>query len=179
MTAIEWFFKEYVFGFMYHDIDTAICGKANFLAALGLLEYTEFFGGLVIGELGKPNKRNRYKPLKDRFNAFFNDKYLGLEYGKLKCQLDIYDVFRCGLAHEYFAKGSSPIIMHNRPPQPCGIMKINGRWVFIVEKYYEDFKAGVGKYYEQLTVEKDQTLVDNFSKVIHIQADASGDYSLS
>ena len=149
MTDIEWFFKEYFFGFMYHDIDAAICGKANFLAALGLLEYTEFTGGLIIGELGK---QKGYKPLKVRFNAFFNDTYFGPEYGQLQCQ--VYDVFRCGLAHEYFAKGPSPIKMYNRPPQPCGIVEIQGQWVFIVEKYYEDFKAGAGYYYNKLLVIK-------------------------
>lgn len=160
---------------MYHDIDAAICGKANFLAALGLLEYTEFTGGLVIGELGN---QKGYKPLKDRFNAFFNGDYLGSEYSNLQGQLDVYDVFRCGLAHEYFAKGSSPIIMYNRPPQPCGIVNIQGRWFFIVEKYYEDFKAGVGKYYNQLVVTKDRTCITNFKKVIHIKQDANGNYSL-
>jgi len=42
--SVSDFFKEYIFGFIYHDINSAIDGKANFLAALGLLCYTEFLG---------------------------------------------------------------------------------------------------------------------------------------
>jgi len=174
MTDIEWFFKEYVFGFMYNDLDTAICGKANFLTALGLLEYTEFIGGLVIGELGK-NKGN--KPLACRFNRFLFD-YMGSEYRKVNDKINVYDIFRCGLAHEYFAKGPSPIRMHNRPPQTCGIIRKDKTWLFVVEKYYDDFKAGVAQYYNHLVVDKDKSLIDNFRKVIKIDQDAKVGYHL-
>lgn len=174
MTDIEWFFKEYVFGFMYGDLDAAICGKANFLAALGLLEYTEFMGALVIGELG--NKKGN-KPLASRFNKFLFD-YLGSEYRKVNNAVNIYDVFRCGLAHEYFAKGPSPIHMHNRPPQTCGIICKDKTWFFVVEKYYDDFKAGVAKYYNQLVVDKDNSLIGNFRKVIKVEQDTNSSYHL-
>ncbi len=47
-------FDEYIFGFMRTDINAAITGKANYLAALGLVTYTEVLGafeqeGLVRG----------------------------------------------------------------------------------------------------------------------------------
>jgi hypothetical protein len=35
--------------FVYHDVDNAILGKANYLAALGLSAYTEQLGGLYNG----------------------------------------------------------------------------------------------------------------------------------
>ena len=69
---VDEFFKEYIFGFIYHDIQAAIEGEANYLAALGLVVYTEFMGGLVSGTLGKKGES------KNRFYAFWN--VMGLEY---------------------------------------------------------------------------------------------------
>lgn len=150
------FFNEYIFGFIYHDINAAICGKANYLAALGLLAYTEFLGKLVKG--GGEGSEQFYEFL-------HND--MGTEYQKLKRQVDVYVVFRHGLAHQYFIKKRpSVVVMFNRPPQPCGIVKIKGQWVFIVEKYYEDFKAGVAKYYNELVVKQNQKLIQNFERVM-------------
>lgn len=63
---VRGFFDECVFGFIYHDIQAAIDGNANYLAALGLVAYTEFIGGLINGTLGDSGKR------KKRFYTFWN-----------------------------------------------------------------------------------------------------------
>lgn len=87
------FFDEYVFGFMRSDIDAAIRGKANFLAALGLVSYTEVLGGLVTGNLGKRSQCGA------NFRAFL--PYLGTDYKALETRgIDIYDTVRCGLVHQ-------------------------------------------------------------------------------
>ena len=65
-------FDEYIFGFMRADIDAAIRGNANYLAALGLVSYTEVLGGLRTGNLGLRNHSSK------NFNAFL--PYLGKEY---------------------------------------------------------------------------------------------------
>jgi len=68
------FFKEYIFGFMFDDIKVAIIGKANFLAALGLMEYTEVLGGFVTGNLRKKKPGTQQR----NFKAFI--PYLGQPY---------------------------------------------------------------------------------------------------
>jgi hypothetical protein len=157
------FFDKYVFGFMCADIERELniarSGKpsGNFLCALGLMTYTEFMGGLLLGKLGSRNTGKL-------FNEFFD--YMGPAYKEFNEKCDVYSVFRCGLAHEYFVKHKCAIFMLNisepveilgtsgnigpslyrpdavlTPPVEAGIGKAsNGRYYFIVEKYYQDFR---------------------------------------
>lgn len=69
-------------------------GGGNFLAALGALCYTEYGGWLQFGK--KPT---------ENFNRFFDT--LGTDYAAFRQKHNVYNIFRCGLAHEYFVKGLS------------------------------------------------------------------------
>jgi len=153
ITIISNFFKEYIFGFIYHDIDAVIDGKANFLAALGLLCYTEFLGGLI-------SPRDSKNIPKKRFASFL--PYIGKCYVILNKNDKLYDIFRCGLAHEYFIKRSASIVMYKGKNTRCGIIFKNDHWYFVVEKYFDDFRHGVKKYYNRLVVERNKKLIDNF-----------------
>src|SRR5213592_4664500 len=51
--AVDKWYNEIVMGMMNHDLRVAIENKANFLAALGLMVYTEAIGGTVTGHLGE------------------------------------------------------------------------------------------------------------------------------
>src|SRR5437899_1268126 len=91
-------------GFMFSDIEREIQlaradkqtlgslgvnpGGGNFLAALGLLCYTEFGGKLQFG----------HKSASKNFNDFFD--LLGTAYNTFRKEHNVYDIFRCGLAHE-------------------------------------------------------------------------------
>lgn len=105
---VEHFFDEYVVGWMFSDIpreiDLARSDKdaGNILCALGLLCYTEFMGGTVLGNL-------TVRPIKRRFDAFFNS--MGVDHEIFNQTVNVYDVFRCGLAHEYFVKHNCEIAM--------------------------------------------------------------------
>lgn len=160
ITQIHNFFKEYIFGFMFHDINTAIDGKANFLAALGLMEYTEIIGGFVTGELRKK------KSPKKNFNAFL--PYLGQFYIDIDKEIVLYERIRCGLAHEYFIKGSATIWMSSDNPLSGGIIYEKDKdWVhFVVTKYFEDFKSAVEIYHGQLVFEKNKDLISKFSEAL-------------
>lgn len=104
------FFTDYVFGYMCADIEREIAiarsGKlaGNFLCALGLLSYTEFMGGLLLKELGS-------RASGKLFNEFFD--YMGPGYRSFRHRCNVYHIFRCGLAHEYFVKHKCTIIMLN------------------------------------------------------------------
>ena len=165
------FFDTYVFGFMCADIERELnlarAGQpaGNFLCALGLLCYTEFMGGLLL-------KNVCVKP-KKRFDAFFD--YIGPDYRKFGQTCTVYDVFRCGLAHEYFVKRECTIFMLNgpdpltvagitrmgpsmyipdatlQPPIKVGIGRAsNGRYFFIVEQYYQDFRDACKRLLKEL-----------------------------
>jgi hypothetical protein len=100
-------------------------GGGNFLCALGLLCYKEFFGRELINSSG--SKRN--------FDAFFEK--MGPSYKDLLGTHNIYNTFRCGLAHEYWVKKSGTVYMFGDKSPALGFDKYKN-FYFIVEKYYDD-----------------------------------------
>ncbi|QDV15077.1 hypothetical protein CA51_49880 [Rosistilla oblonga] len=104
-------------------------GGANLLSALGLLCYTEFAGKL----------EHRHKYASHNFNNFF-DK-LGRAYSDFrKNGHNVYDIFRCGLAHEYYVKKSCVIAMFGSADQAGVGLQADGRYYFIVDRYFRDFQ---------------------------------------
>lgn len=99
-------------------------GGGNFLAALGLLCYTEFGGRLITGTTRAAHN----------FNTFFDR--LGPECASFRKDHDVYDIFRCGLAHEYYVKKSCTIAMFSNPGAPAiGYDHQSSRYWFIVDSY--------------------------------------------
>jgi hypothetical protein len=114
-------------------------GGGNVLAALGLLCYTEFCGKLKFN-LKKSNGKDA--PGKN-FEAFF--KELGPAYSQSISPGVAYDIFRCGLAHEYYVKKDCTIGMASRSSGPgIGSDEVSG-YFFWVEDYYRDFKKALDK----------------------------------
>jgi hypothetical protein len=173
------FFEEIVYGFILGDIEREIAlaksrlevqgdkrcysGGGNYLCALGLLCYTEFMGAIRLATFEKSPH--------NLFNAFFYlmgpayeefDKKLSKQPSMHKSnkKLSVYEVFRCGMAHEYFIKKSGVIFMlsGNTKPCvddestfPCGIgMLDNGQYFFVVEQYYEDFAEACHKVHGEI-----------------------------
>ncbi len=109
-------------------------GGGNFLAALGLLCYTEFGGKLRFGV-----KRSDGSDVASaNFNQFFD--LLGPDYQKFRDQHNVYDIFRCGLAHEYYVKKSCTICMLAGGPGPGLGIDPSGRYFFVVESYSRDLR---------------------------------------
>lgn len=104
-------------------------GGGNFLSALGLLCYTEFGGKL----------KYNCKHASENFNRFFDD--LGPSYKAFRAAgHNVYDIFRCGLAHEYYVKQTCTIAMLDTNA-PVGIfVHSDGRYWFVVEKYCDDLE---------------------------------------
>ena len=140
--AILHAFDDHVFGAMRAEIDWAIRGEAANLAALALVAYTEFLGGIVTGDLGRQGCSG------SNFRAFL--PYLGPDYKALARRgVDIYDRVRCGLAHEYFIKGESTI--WPKASAPCGIISsANGPTYFIVSVYRDHLFGGARKLRDEI-----------------------------
>lgn len=128
-------------------------GGGNFLAALGLLCYTEFAGKLVHeilnGQPPPPKWANKIY-----FGCFLDS--MGQGYLDFRKKEDVYGRFRCGMAHSYHVgpKGALlrkdfAIYMQNNKKQ-IGIGKENGIYFFVVEKYFEDFMKAFTQLEQEL-----------------------------
>lgn len=142
---VERFFKQYIFGFIRSDIqreiDLARQGKGggNFLSALGLLCYTEFMGGIATGDKGTA---------RCRFDTFFC--LMGNGYRKFCKQVNVYKIFRCGMAHQYFAENC--VITMLKTNEAIGIGRLpDGPYYFVVEKYFEDFMRACELLYSHIS----------------------------
>lgn len=107
-------------------------GGGNFVAALSLLSYTEYGGRLKNNDFSNHNS-------KKNFDDFFVD--LGAGYQQLLTQHNVYKIFRCGLAHEYYVKKDCIIAMRSTKQLNAGIGHDGSQYFFVVEQYYKHFKA--------------------------------------
>jgi hypothetical protein len=131
-----------------HDIRSAISGKANFLAALGLLVYTEVIGRRIVQALGIRNPSN-----KDSFYFYyFYERYMGKRGAQRQ---KIYEHFRHGLAHGYAfnAADRSRVRMRSDPnwipaDSRSGAISFQRRRIksLLVNAYFRDFQRGLAKW---------------------------------
>ncbi len=160
-TEIKEYFDEFVFGFIFRDIENSIKAKANYVVALALLTYTEYLGGLITGDLGLQNKsKTNFDTALKYFEWKGDKKYYSkfkveLEDSKSTKKMGVYEIFRCGLIHEYFSKGTCVVHNNSQHPDHCvgedaGVGWINNRLRFHNNAYFRDFKHAVNKYYAEL-----------------------------
>lgn len=179
---IDEFFKEYVFGFIWNDVAAVIAGAANYSAALCLLSYTEYLGGLIDGSLGISSPGMSSKRFKKALEYFawngdpnyykdFKVQFRDLDFQEKDG--DLYGLFRCGLAHEYFIKADS--FVHNNANGICladdaGVQVIedNGqkRLRFHTNAYFRDFRDACQRYHKDLVQRQDADLLRNFCNAL-------------
>jgi hypothetical protein len=139
--------------FMFRDLEKTLSlvntpdRAPNFLLALALCCY---WGQFLIG---KKNRLHGYS--RKCFNEFFKrlgPKYEYLithnhnKYDNIKCDHNIYNDIRCGLAHAYMIDGNAEIIIEG--DGDCGIEydSTTKIYTFIINKYFEDFKIAVNNF---------------------------------
>lgn len=181
---IEKYFKEYIFEFIFNDVQNCIKAKVNYTVALALLSYTEFLGGLINGTLGLQgksqeqfNKALEYFKWNDNDNYYkdFKQRFRDIDF--IEKEGNIYTLFRCGLAHEYFIKADS--LIHNQPDgytdedgnyhcdgcidTDAGVQIIEKKLRFHNNAYFRDFKKAWKKYYEELISGENKKLLRKFN----------------
>src|SRR6478752_4210938 len=134
--------------FMFADLDKTIelvhsnKGAPNFMLALVLCAYTEFWGKLMF-----PSDES-----KKCFDAFFCK--LGTRYVEVMTHpnTSIYGSIRCGLIHAYLIKGNAKIVIEGGD---CGIIYDDKTkvYIFYVRRYLEDFKFAVNNYLYELKID--------------------------
>lgn len=168
-TLVGLFFDWYVFGFMKHDVEAAISGQANFLAALGLATYSEVLGALKLGTI-RDKGGNQQK-----FEAFL--PYLGAAYVQLDLQMKsggrfkngLYEVVRSGLVHEYFIKQQSEIDRHG-VGVPSGIFTdpASGKLILIARKLLDDFLTGAANLRDDIIKSPDARTVSYMRDYVNL-----------
>ena len=131
---------------MFADIQNTLSLKRrvpNFLLALGLCCYTEYWGKL---KLGVKEEEQNWKG-RELFEKFLYDYLDPSYYPHLKKKgADIYKDVRCGLAHAYLIEQTSNIDAGSDGGHGIEFDSENMRYTFYVKTYFLEFKAGVNKY---------------------------------
>ena len=148
--------REFMFGDLEKtlSLENTLERAPNFLLALALCCYTEYWGQFLIGKKNGSHGYNR-----KCFNEFFKrlgPKYEYLishshnKYDHIKCNLNIYKDIRGGLAHAYMIDGNAKIVIEGG--RECGILydSASQTYTFIVRKYFEDFKIAVNNFIQGL-----------------------------
>ena len=109
-SEVKRYFTEYILppkGFIYNDIKREIDlakehkNAGNFLAALGLLCYTEFMGKIMLqGNCTGRGRKSKYQYWFETFLCSMGQSYMDLLDRK---KVDVWHNFRCEMAHSYFA----------------------------------------------------------------------------
>lgn len=136
------------------ELDCTSRGAPNFMLALALCAYTEYWGRLV---KGIPQDEAR-----GCFDAFL--ERMGSSYKKLLGELggDVYWKVRCGLAHSYLIEGDAMI---NFGEGKSGIEydPESKTFTFNIQTYFEDFERAVDKYISDL-LENKECLLEHFEQ---------------
>ena len=196
MQVSEWqiidYFKQFIFGFIYSDIERCIEARANYIVALALLSYTEYIGALISGNLGLKNKgKKSFKKALEYFPKEYRDidSSLEVEYtdekGDPKKDSGIYSLFRCGMVHEFFIKGFATV--YNDPlgctkdhigvikaehliewPEELSIAPYKNKVLeFYTNEYFRDFRSATEQIFKRLIVDKDPQLMEGFRKSLY------------
>lgn len=110
-------------------------GGGNFLAALGLFCYTEFGGKLRFGV----KRSDGSDDASANFSQFFD--LLGAPYQTFGDQHNVYGIFRCGLAHEFYVKKACDIEMTEKTPGAGVREDASGKFRVVIESYCRDLKV--------------------------------------
>ena len=159
----EYFHRTIIEGFMVHDIQAAIEGKANFLAALGLLSYSEVLGWLTTGGKVK-NERAFYAFIRGK--SLFPPGYRALPDRNPSA----YGLLRNNLVHTYGLTLRGNIQMLGASPTGCGIevTQTDGKpevHVY-VEQFFNDFKKAVRGYRNEVVGTTDGDWAQNFQRLL-------------
>lgn len=145
---------------MFEDLSKSIAlrdsdkGAPNFMIALALCAYTEFWGRLLTGGKGEKDEQftKFFVHLGSNYEELINRKGLWHRKGK-EIKHHVYGHVRSGLVHSYLVEGNSII---NMGRGTCGLehdAKSN-LWTFNLLTYFEDFKKAVDLYLNDLLLNK-------------------------
>jgi hypothetical protein len=144
--------------FMFEDLDktiglaSTVRGAPNFMLALALCAYTEYWGRFVKGiESGKSDAcfAAFFERLGDCYRDLINDPKLVTIKDNGDADHEVYRRVRSGLAQSYLIEASTEI---NLGRGECGVEREpnTGKYTFNILTYFDDFKKAVDEYVAEL-----------------------------
>jgi hypothetical protein len=159
--------------FMFGDLDKTIGlvhtdeGAPNFLLALVLCCYTEFWGKLKLGEVGTKNNAECFKAfftgMGTRYQEVYDKVEKKIERGVKKKENRIYYEVRCGLAHAYLVESNARIVIEGGH-SGLEYDETTKTYTFYVRRYLDDFRVAVYKHIADIML--DTNLFRNAKKVV-------------
>lgn len=160
----ELFYRTIIEGFMLHDIQVAIEGKANFFSALCPLSYSEVLGRLMLGRFDGRSRAGE--------TAFYEfTKLMPPSYQNLPTKdPSTYAYIRDNLVHQYGLNIRGTIHMSATPPNGCGIEMDTSERPYkvhmFVQQFLEDFKRAAQSYHDQVVNNPSGQWAQNFQKLL-------------
>ncbi|TAK23960.1 MAG: hypothetical protein EPO26_07775 [Chloroflexota bacterium] len=136
--------------FQMNDLHRSIfAARTNFLTALGLVVYTEFWGHFLTGR----------KDPREAFDAFMcwgmGEPYASIVSQEKGRDSSLYDLLRNGLVHEYAPKRRPRFVIVGedgpmtddriRRDRPAGLTVSDRDVIIVNSRYYVDLKSGVDR----------------------------------
>lgn len=147
------FLNDIVKKWWYNDLRKAIDNGSNYLAALGLCEYSEIMGFLLLGMDKNQNNTKRYVKFLETMDDSMNIRYYSqihqnmiIKYNSDTMKYEhnrsgLYGRVRCGLTHEYFIKGNSEVFKKEDDMIHGIDYDDNDDYIwFSTSKYFKEFK---------------------------------------
>ncbi|OGN01366.1 MAG: hypothetical protein A3B91_03760 [Candidatus Yanofskybacteria bacterium RIFCSPHIGHO2_02_FULL_41_29] len=153
MITKEEFYERYVNHWMRSDINSMRNHGNNFPLALCTLSYIEFLGSILTGN-GKLYRDNVKKYIDECFNKKDYDINI------------LWDVFRNGLAHDYFPRGG----VSKEGPGP--MLKIDNKMVLNIMDFSKEFLDSLDQF--KITLDKEEN-IKNFGARIKEMTDRTAE----
>ena len=97
---VDSFFSQFIYGWMFKDIEKMIEIGCNYPAALCISVYCEVLGKLFKQDFRSGNNRVKFQA----FLPFLGQKYIDVDNDLKKTGDSLYSRLRCGLVHDYLLK---------------------------------------------------------------------------
>jgi hypothetical protein len=164
----------------FDEIEKCMKSGAYFAAALALSAYTDAMGGLINGTLTETRES------KKNYCTFLEQ----MGYSDCRECIYFYRYVRSGLVHQYFIKGKSMLSLQGNYSR--GLNNENGEMIFIIEKYFCEFKEAYEKYKQNLlsgkgnlqecfdrSIRRDQSVTTKVDNALILKDGATGKTSIS
>lgn len=140
--------KDNPFNWMINDLYRGVQTCSNYLVAMGLMNYSEVIGWIILNE---SKRANGWKCFEE-----FTKKYIGYtEFTR-----EYWEDIRHGLAHNYYIKDRVGTITQDPKKEHKGV-ELSDTISIYVNVYFEDFVKGEEKYMDEQDGHKISS--DNYS----------------
>ncbi|HLG34211.1 MAG TPA: hypothetical protein VI757_04970 [Bacteroidia bacterium] len=134
------------YNWMVNDLWRGVQAEQNYLVALGLFTYSEVLGRMILRTVGISG---------DGPKAFrkFTEEYVGYKFADDREWKNVFDIYRNGLAHEFFIKSMGGKVYNEDGTAPCGITISGTFFELRIHSYFIHFTKGLEKAIDEKVLE--------------------------